>query len=286
MNKTRYLLGHVAATLLILEISRKDAVHSNQETGDENEPLNFRYVSKAIRLIFGTQNLYEQTRALVVAAVYQIAHDAIGACLKVAIFRHELLRPFAYACSSVLLCELHLLWTCATISAYRPQLHAKNTTDQRTWRRLAGPSFMYGICQALMQQVQGLAERSMVPSVDEVQIPTSKRASFEIFVVIIVLSIRILGLVPASVTLILTEASLLPGNLETIIPSPTKQRGSTIAELLGGRKIRPGFGAVSSALHAFGVPQYLWLLELHLKKCLIQLIIELLTLPVIMLGII
>jgi len=125
----------------------------------------------------------------------------------------------------------------------------------------------------------------MVPSVDAVQISTSRRASAEILAVIIVLAIRVLGLLPASITLVLAEASLLPGNLVTIIPSPTKRRGSTIAELLGGSKIPPGLAAFSSTFHAFGMPQLFWILELHLKKCLTQITIELLTLPIIMLGI-
>ena len=99
------------------------------------------------------------------------------------------------------------------------------------------------------------------------------------------LAFRLIGLLPASITLILTEANLLPGKLETIIPSPAKNRGSTIAELRGGDKIPPGLAAFTSSLKAFGVPQFLWLIELHLKKCFVQIAIELLTLPIIIFSI-
>lgn len=274
---TRYLLGHAAATLLILEISRKDAVTSNQEVGSSKRPLDFRCASKAIRLIYGTQSFYTLSRGIVLAACYQVVHYVVRACLEGAFFRCELLKPFAYAGSSVLLCELHLLWTCATISAYRLGLPSfRKYATRRQWRHLATANLIYGICQALMHQVQSLVQRSVFSSGDKMQISTSKRASAEILAVIIVLAIRVVGLLPAFINLILTEASLLPGKFETIIPSPTKQRGSTIAELLGGGQVPLGLAAFRSALHAFGVPQFLWLLELHLKKCLIQITIELL----------
>lgn len=93
----------------------------------------------------------------------------------------------------------------------------------------------------------------------------SRRAGAEILAVIIMLAFRLMGLLPTSITLILTEAILLPGKLETIIPSLTKNRGSTIAELRGGGKIPLGIAAVTSALKAVGVPRFLWLIELHLK---------------------
>lgn len=215
-----------------------------------------------------------------IGLVYQATHYAIRACLDIAIVRHELLKPFAYACSSVLLCKLHLIWTYATISAHPLRvLSLTDHADQRKWTHLAVPSLTYGICQALMYEGQSLIQGSMIPSGDEMSI--SRRARAEILAVIIMLAFRLMGLLPTSITLILTEASLLPGKLETIIPSLTKNRGSTIAELRGGGKIPLGIAAFTSALKAVGMPQFLWLIELHLKKCFVQIAIELLTLPII-----
>lgn len=218
--------------------------------------------------------------------VYQVTHYAIRACLEISLFRHELLTPFAYACSSVLLCKLHLIWTCATISTHRHRLFAlTEDANQRQWIHLAAPSFTYGICQALMHEAQSLVKGSMISPIEEMPISTNRRAGAEIFAVVIMLAFRFFGLLPASITLILTEASLLPGKLETIIPSATKKRGSTIAELRGGGRIPPGLAAFGSSLKGFGVPQFLWLIELHLKKCFVQIAIELLTLPIIILSI-
>lgn len=270
---------------MIVEIARADGALSDQERGNKRPPT-FRSIYKAIHLIYTTQSLHTFSYALVLGLVYQVTHYAIRSFLEFAILRHELLIPFAYACSSVLLCKLHLIWTCATISAHRLRLFSLTEDEvQRKWIHLAVPSFTYGICQALMYEAQSLIQRSMISSGEEMPISTSRRASVEVFAVIIMLAFRLLGLLPASITLIMTEASLLPMNLETIIPSPTKKRGSTIAEILGGRRIPSGLAAFSNSLKSFGVPQFLWLIELHLKKCFVQIVIELLTLPIIILGI-
>ena len=284
LNKVRYLLGHVVAISLILEIARRDRAFSDQERGHNKWPLTFRSIYKSIRQIYDTQSLYTFSRALVIGLVYQVTHYAIRACLEIAIFRHELLKPLVYVCSSVLLCKLHLIWTCATISAHSLRLLSlTENADQRKWTHLAVPSFTYGICQALMYEAQSLIQGSMISPGEGMSIST--RAGAETFAVIIMLAFRLIGLLPASITLILTEASLLPGKLETIIPSPAKNRGSTIAELRGGDKIPPGLAAFTSSLKAFGVPQFLWLIELHLKKCFVQIAIELLTLPIIIFSI-
>ncbi|KAJ5504194.1 hypothetical protein N7463_007068 [Penicillium fimorum] len=120
-----------------------------------------------------------------------------------------------------------------------------------------------------MSEVQGLMQGATI-SPEELPISTSRCAGTEIFAVIIMLALRLFGLLPASITLILTEASLLPGKFETIIPSPTKKRGSTIVELLGGGKPPMGLAAFRSALKSLSVPQFLWLIELHLKKAQIK----------------
>ena len=134
-----------------------------------------------------------------------------------------------------------------------------------------------------MNEAQNLLQGSMI-SPEDLLISTSRRAGVEIFAVIIMLVFRLLGLLPASVILISTEASLLPDNLETMIPSPTKKRGSTVAELLGG-KVPTGLAACGRALKGFGVSHFLWLIELHLKKCFVQIAFEVLALPIILLGV-
>jgi hypothetical protein len=285
LQQVRYLLGHAVATLLIVEIARTDAAFSDPERGTKKSPLIFRSISKALRLIYGTQSLYTFSCALAIAVVYQVAHYVVRAFLELTIFRHELLMPLAHACSSALLCKLHLMWTCATISAHRHRFFS--LAGGAEWTHLAVPSFAYGLCEALMYEAQRIIEGSLISSSEDMmQISTSRRAGAEILAVILMLAFRLLGLLPASITLVLTEASLLPSSLETVIPSPTKQRGSTIAELLGRRgKIASGLATFSNALNAFGVPQFLWLIELHLKKCFVQIAIELLALPIVILGI-
>lgn len=101
----------------------------------------------------------------------------------------------------------------------------------------------------------------------------SVRASAEVLAVILLLTLRVLALLPASIILTLTEASLLPGTRETVIPSPEKQRGAVMVELLGGLK-------------PFDISRVLWLVELHLKNCFIQIVFELLTLSLLRVAIV
>ncbi|KAJ5887680.1 hypothetical protein N7495_007721 [Penicillium taxi] len=184
-----------------------------------------------------------------------------------------LLRPFAFAGSSVLLCELHMFWTCATISASR----LPHPIFTKAWYNLATPSFLYGMSQFLMYQMQTSMELSAY---------MNKPALVTIVRVIILLVLRVFALLPTTIAVIVTETSLLPENLVTIIPSRTKPRGITVAELFGGTRIPRGFDAFSNASKAFGKNQYLWLMELHLKKCFIQSIIELVTgLPMMAFGV-
>lgn len=67
------------------------------------------------------------------------------------VFRYKLLNPLAYAISSVLLSEFHLIWTCATISAVRlPLRFLFIQADTRNWSSLAAPASIYGIFRVLV----------------------------------------------------------------------------------------------------------------------------------------
>lgn len=116
-------------------------------------------------------------------------------------------------------------------------------------------------------------------SFDTIQIisPTSSRAGFQVLEVIAMLAFRILGLLPASIALTLAEAKQLPANLETVIPSLTKKRGATISEIFQGERAPEGPAAFGSAFKGIRIPQLIWLLELHLKKCFVQLVFEVIT---------
>lgn len=193
------------------------------------------------------------------------------------VLRHRLLEPFAYAISSVLLCELHLIWTCTTISAVQLPLQSLFMhADTRKRRILAAPAFLYGILRALMYQVLDFMEWSSDTfSKEQVYPGISVWASAEVLAVIVLLGLRVLALLPASIMLTLTEASVLPGTLETVIPSPEKRRGAVIGELLGGPLNLSTFIGV---LKLFDISRVLWLVELHPKKCFIRIVFELLTL--------
>lgn len=278
-SQVRYILGHSVATLLILESSRADAVYLRHECRDSKQHPVFRNIFHAVRLIYRNQGVCLLSRGLGIAVTYELAHCTVEIILGATVFRYRLLRPFAYAISSVLLCQLHLVWTCTTISAVRLPLRSLfMQADTRKWRSLTAPAFIYGILRALMYQVLDFMEWSDTSSKEQVYPRISMRASAEVLAVILLLALRVLALLPASTILTLTEASLLPGTLETVIPSSEKRRGAVIVELLGGTKIPLGLSTFIGALRPFDISRVLWLVELHLKKCLIQIVFELLTL--------
>lgn len=286
-SQVRYVLGHSVATLLILESSRADGGYFRQhECQDSKRHPIFRNIFHAVRLIYRNQGVCLFSRGLGIAVIYELAHCTVEIILSATVFRHRLLRPFAYAIPSVLLCQLHLVWTCTTISAVRLPLRSLlMQANTRKWRNLAAPIFIYGILRALMYQVLDFMEWSDTFTKEQVYPGINVRASAEVLAGIFLLALRVLALLPASIILTLTEASLLPGTLETIIPSPEKRRGAVIVELLGGTKIPLDLSTFIGALRPFDVSRVLWLVELHLKKCLVQIVFELLALSLLRVAI-
>lgn len=136
---------------------------------------------------------------------------------------------------------------------------------------------------ALMYEMQGFMEGPDI-STGQVDSDIGVRPSVDIFTVILMFTLRVFGLLPATIALTLTEASLLPQTVETVISSSTKERGATIGELLGGEGVSSTYAIFMGALRPCGRRQLLWLVELHLKNCLIRIVLEMVFL--ILLGVV
>lgn len=102
----------------------------------------------------------------------------------------------------------------------------------------------------------------------------SMRAVQEVLAVMFMFAIRLVVIIPIHITLTLAEAAFLSADIETVVPSPTKERGLTIGELIGEKKPSTGLEAFTGVLKPFGTAKYLWLIELHLKKCFVQIVLE------------
>lgn len=196
--------------------------------------------------------------------IYQMARYTISLCLEEAMLGREWLSPLAYAISSVLLSELHLMWTRITISG--PQLslqHIWMRPSFKRWKHLVVPTFANSIARGLMHQVLRQFSTSHVG--EQANIVAAK----EVLAIVLMLGFHVLAVVPTSISLVLTEASVLPKTTKTVIPLPVKNREATVAELLGGKEAAP-------FIHSrFYISQILWLMELHFKKSFIQTVFEL-----------
>ncbi|KAJ5212769.1 uncharacterized protein N7498_004415 [Penicillium cinerascens] len=218
----RYILGHVAPTLLILQVYQEDKTISEKTESKIRQHSSFRNVGDSFRLIYRAQGLYTFMRTMVVG-------------LRV------------------------------------PFLSLRRKPGQNRWQKLAIPAFLYGLSQALMDQLYDFVEMALISPEDTY---TKKRAAAEVLAVMIMLAFRLVALLPTYITLVLAETTFLSPEIDTIVPSPTKERGLKIGELVGEKKPPAGLEAFTNALRPFGTTKYLYLIELHLKKCFAQIILE------------
>ncbi|CAG8224448.1 unnamed protein product [Penicillium salamii] len=266
----RYILGNVAPTLLILETPLQGKAAA-EEAGRVQRRSTFRNVRETFRLVRKAQGFYF-IRALIVGFLYTCTEVSIATILEWHLFRTEVLRPLASAISCGLLCELHLLFMYATISGQPISFKAvlKKTPGQHRWKRLVVPALMYGFAETTMTQICDFVNIAVL---GPEKVPGSSRAGAEVLAVVLTLAFRLLVLLPAQITRTLAEAAFLAPHIETIIPFPTKDRGLKIGELVSGDKPSTGFAALTDVFKPVGTPKYLWLIELHLKKCFLQIVL-------------
>lgn len=269
----RYILGHVAPTVLILETSQSgnNTLMEKEEKATQKRST-FRNVRDGFRLIYKVQGFYKFFRAMFIGAVYSVINSILSDILGELVFMHALLKPLAWACSSALLCELHLIFTCATISAQHvPFSSLRRKPGQGRWKRLAIPAFLFGLSQAIMGQIYDVVAMALISKDNTL---SSTRAIKDTLAVIMMLSVRFLLLLPTQMTLTLAEASFLPAEIETMVPVPAKGRGWRIGELVDEQRPLTGFKAFAGVLQHLGTAKYWWLVGLHAKKCFVQILFE------------
>jgi hypothetical protein len=262
--------------VLILEIAHADTVQKDEHGEVKQSPI-YRNIKEAVPVIYHSQNWQNIFQALLLSLLYYFAHYWITAFLERFIFRHTVLRPFAYAASSVLLCDIHFLKTGTAISARCPLSPLMTTEDPDRFSQLAGPAFALGMSKALMNRVESVIKYLILSRKGESPNSMGMRAGTDVLIVMVVIVFRVAGILPGTIIMTLTEVSLLPPGLETIIPSRTKCRGVLISEVLGGSKITPGFAGFVDIMKPFRVPQLTLLIGLHLQKCHLQVMIELIS---------
>ncbi|KAL1970747.1 hypothetical protein VTN77DRAFT_2581 [Rasamsonia byssochlamydoides] len=245
------------------------------EVGVKQGPVS-RKVVDALSFLYRTGGIRMFCKGLDAAIVYHPAQSSVTGLLQALVFRHPFLRPVAYIISSVLLAELHLHWTHATISATSSCFRLRH--DRGRWKTLTIPALVHATAKVLMDYMPTYVKTSVTFLVEQ-HAPVEIRARkvviiTEVLSAFLMLALRFFVLLPASITLMLIEASFVPKTEETIVPSAEKpQRRARIAELFSNQDTPVNWETARRLVHC---STHLWFLELHIKKCLIQLSVELL----------
>ncbi|ORY13949.1 hypothetical protein BCR34DRAFT_599548 [Clohesyomyces aquaticus] len=259
----RYTLGHTLANLLTLASLH---IHNGREDGGVETPLS-RHIVASLRLLYDRDGIRIFCKGLHMAVVYQLAMTAISTLLRFTLFRPEPLRPLARIVSMITLSNLHLSWTRATVLAGHMGRTDRTWGDgSRTWRILVVPAAGHGIASALLEYVSRSLPESATPVWD---IPSiSALAVLHVFMALVIHS---LVLAPLSAWLTMVETSCLDPTKETLVYSKEKKRFLSVSAFFVDCNRPPNFGQfrkhISSRL-------CFWLLGLHVKKCLVQMILE------------
>lgn len=125
-----------------------------RKTKIAHEPrATFGNIRDSLRLIYQAQNPYTFFRAFSIGLFQFLLTGAVAELLERVVFPEvDILRPLAYAISSALLCELHLVFTCAIVSAEPvPFRSLLREPGQNRWKHLAIPVFWYGFSLSWME---------------------------------------------------------------------------------------------------------------------------------------
>ncbi|PTU25373.1 hypothetical protein P175DRAFT_077158 [Aspergillus ochraceoroseus IBT 24754] len=256
-------------TLLILESIRTDAALSPTRQGSFRNRPSFRNIFTAVGNLYEKDGIRLFFRGLKLAVIYQVTHYTLRAVLQEVALPGTFTMPLTYAIASMLLCELHLLWTECTISVRPPGLlpFAIRHETQR-WKQLSVPAFVHGLLLGLMKQVATASGLSELSSEQYLGGGTAILVGKEVAMTLYALLLRLVGLLPASVVLTLIEVRILPKGQETVVPFSTK-RGLRTGEFFTGIKSPLGFKSMRDSRRLFHMSQMIWLIELHLKKCMV-----------------
>ncbi|RAL03333.1 uncharacterized protein BO80DRAFT_350391 [Aspergillus ibericus CBS 121593] len=261
----RYVIGQVVMSLLILETCEPQARHWSVSGGRKGKAasrrllasLSFLYHRGGIALLFN---------GFGAACTYWATHSSLTKLLSSLVLRPRLLRPLAYPIASILLAENHLSWTARTILPRDQVRYVPSGRDRRRWAALALPTLIHAAAESILSHLPALVEElSGAPpeSVNEATHRTVIRS--DIIVCVLMLALHLLLLLPSRIALISVEASLLPRTCETLVLSPTRQRGTRVREIFPTVELPL---RTRKALQMVGVARLMWCLALHGKMCL------------------
>jgi hypothetical protein len=153
------------------------------------------------------------------------------------IFLPFLLAPVV---ANVLCAQLALAWTHIVISDPNPKPWFRRVPSIKTWKKVAGPTAVLSVAEqaAIVLPAYLTATFNLIGNPDDIANTTPAERwimalkGFSVFAVSIVLACLVV--IPANVTLTRVQASLLPDEVESVVPFDRSFGGKVIPEIVGG----------------------------------------------------
>jgi hypothetical protein len=268
----RYTLGHTLTSILTLQSiyaqsHGRKLKDEDTELSTSDAPLS-RHLANSLRVLYAHLGLRILSKGLYIAAIYQLAKSVVRKVLTATILRPVRVQPVADIMATVLLAEAHMYWTHSTISSRQSSLGVRSWThDRKTWMKLVLPCAVQGSAVVLLDWFsRSLPDMSGTPNSS----PSQTVSAIAVLRAFVALMIRSFMLAPATAWLTLVEASCLDSRQETLVYEQEKGRFVSIGAVFAGHEQRDS----KELWKNVSLPLCLWLLELHIKKCAVQMMLE------------
>jgi hypothetical protein len=150
--------------------------------------------------------------------------------------------PFLLApiIATVVCAQLSLAWTHIVISDPNPKPWYRRVPSIKTWKKVAGPTAILAIAEqaAIVLPAYLAARFNFIGNPDDFANITNAERQIMVLktfsVLALSLALAFLVVIPANVTLTRVQASLLPDEIESIVPFDRSFGGKVIPEIVGG----------------------------------------------------
>ncbi|KAL4888061.1 hypothetical protein BDV59DRAFT_211538 [Aspergillus ambiguus] len=237
-----YIMGHVFPTMFILESERMPTPSRNNDNEQQKEqnygsPV-FQSPLKAFNFLCNTGGTPMVFRGLSTGVIYHLCLSFLKTVLHDLVGLSILARALLDIISCILLSELHLSWTHATICARR-NLFTRPVHNARRWSALLIPTLVYATAGAAMLRLPHIVYRSgnlIFPyDSDPKELFPHLIAFGEVFTLLPRVLIRVLVLIPATIALTLVEARFLDDEEATILPDAAGRRRAKMRDFAEGK---------------------------------------------------
>jgi hypothetical protein len=191
--------------------------------------------------------------------------------------------PLLQKMSTIAICctfvELHASWTRRTVIITRK---LDNSRPRGQWKALTVPMLLYSISVSLLDSISSLPETPALfsnHSQDQHSQVMVATVAKETLIAMLLLFIRLAVVLPSWITLVRAEMAQLPRMQPSIIDRLTNRPFEVSSAETSMRYLQPSPTSPSSKWPAkmaqvLREPLWLWLVELHVKKCIVHLLLE------------